>query len=358
MALSVLLAVVSVNAKTEKTDVTTATAGVFYAEKAETTASSLNGIVNDVLGSIGSGSSSGGTIDSVIGSIEGVSGDIDSAIDGFGGAMDSLGGIGDSLGGIGDALGGIGSGSGLGSGLGDIFGGLLGGSSGSGSSGTASTTSAGSGIIIPVPAATQTLTEAQTVGTTDAVEGEAVDFSSSSNPYTKPTAEFTAGDADESIKWLQWIFVYTGYGLKEDGVTGVLDEDTVTVIKKLQTENELPVDGNVTEDVVKAAEILYYQKILGDDVSAIEVTSDATTVAATVPQGDAAEEGSGVSTVLLIVVLVIIWVLAIGAIVFIFIFKKKKDNAAKAASAAASEKSGSGEIGGLSDLFEEAEKNK
>ncbi len=362
VALSICVAIFGATNADMKNDVTTATMKNYYAPKAEdTTSSGLNGIVNEVLGGLGSSSSSG-TIDSVIGSIEGVSGDIESAIGGFGDSMDILGGIGDSFSGIGDSLGSIGSS--FGDSLGGIFGGL--GDSSSVKTTAPATTSADSGLIIPVPAATQTSSEVQTSSTADesVVAGETVDYADSTNPYTKPTAEFTAGAEDESIKWLQWIFVYTGYGLKDDGITGVLDEDTVAVVKKLQHENQLTVDGNITEEVIKAAEVLYYQSILGGNVSAIEVSSDATTGISTSNQAASADNENGVPVVALVVVLVIIWVLAIGGIVLLFVFKKKKMEALKKAEEEKKEKEAAKKaenkangISSLSDLFEEAEKN-
>ncbi len=360
--LSVCVAMSGVT-NTVKNDLTTATIKNYYAPKSETTTSGgLGGIVNDVLGGIGSDSSSD-KIDSVIGSIEGVSGDIEGAIGGFGDSMDILGGIGDAFGGIGDSLGGIGGG--LGESLGGIFGGLGGNGSGTGVKTTApvSTTSADVGLIIPVPAATQTTTGVATVPITSAengAAGETVDYANTSNPYTKPTSTFVAGDADETIKWIQWIFIYSGYGLNDDGITGVLDEDTVAVIKKLQHENKLTVDGNITEDVIKAAEVLYYQSILGDDVSAIEVSSEATTGVNASNQAVNTGNENSVPVALLIVVLVIIWVLAIGGIVLLFIFKKKKRTAPKQTESKEKTPDNTEKqtgISSLSDLFEEAENN-
>ena len=357
MVLSICFAVFGATAGELKNDDTTATMKSYAAPKTEETTSSL---LNDVLGGLNSGSSSD-KIDSVIGSIEGVSGDIDSFVGGLGdlgdlgGSMGSLGGIGDALGGIGDSFGSVG----------DSISGVLGGL-GSDSSGAAvkttapATTSADIGLIIPVPAATQITSETQT--DVSSPEGETVDFAATSNPYTKPTSTYSAGDEDEGIKWLQWIFIYTGYGLKDDGITGVLDEDTVAVVKKLQHENKLTVDGNITEDVIKAAEVLYYQTILGDDVSAIEVSSEATTGEwASSPVVDG-EKGNGIPVALLVVVLVIIWVLAIGGVILLFVFKKKKMNAAKKeaaekAEAKQADKKDASSIKSLSDLFEEAEKN-
>ena len=359
VVLSICIAMFGATNFNLKNEVTTATVKNYYAPKTEETTSNALGGVSDILGGIGNGSS--GEIGDILGGIGSGSSN---------GIGDSLGGIGDSLGGIGDSLGGIAGG------IGDTLGGILGGFGGNGS-GTVvkttvpATTSADIGLIIPVPAATQTPSETQTASTSveSSVAGETVDFAATSNPYTKPTSTFSAGDEDETIKWIQWIFVYTGYGLKDNGITGVLDEDTVSVIKKLQHENQMTVDGNINENVIKAAEVLYYQSILGDDVSAIEVSSDATTGANVSSPTVNNEGGNNISVVLLIIILVIIWVLAIGGIVLLFIFKKKKINASKNTTAE-NESAGksnadltentnkeTSEIKSLSDLFEEAERN-
>ncbi len=368
IALSICFAVFSVNCKSES-DITTATVKTFYAENNETTTSKdIGNFVGGILGEFGSAAPSD-KVDGILGSIEGVSGDIEGAIGGFGDAMDNLGGIGDSLGGIGDSFGGIGDiFGGAGSGLGDSLGGLLSGLGGSGSGAVgsttlpAATTSPNVGLIIPVPAATQTQTETQTLSASveSTGAGETIDYAVTSNPYTKPTASFVAGDEDETIKWIQWIFIYTGYGLNDNGITGVLDEDTVAVVKKLQHENKLTVDGNINEDVIKAAEVLYYQSIIGGDASAIEVSSDATTgVSASNPGGNV-ENGNKGTVILLIIILVIIWVLAIGGIVLLFVFKKKKINASKQneeeKNAVEEKENKNTEISSLSDLFEEADK--
>ena len=350
---SVAFALIAVN-NGKMTDVTTATAKTYYAENTESTATtrgSLGDAVSSVVGGIGSGS--GGGIGDIIGGIGSGSG---------GGIGDIIGGIGSgSGGGIGDAIGGIG----------EALGGLTGGATTEKTtSAPATTSSANGGLIIPVPAATQNTTvKSETTTTTEAesTAGETVDYSATSNPYTKPTKTFKAGDRDESIKWIQWIFVYTHYGLDEKGITGVLDENTVAVVKKLQQENGLTADGNITEDVIRAAEVLYYKTVLGGDVSAVEVSLETTTGApATVPT-QTTEGQSNVSGVLLIIVLVIIWVLAIGGIVLLFVFRKKKISSRKGGKTVAESNADSGEkneskdekqgtISSLSDLFEEADK--
>lgn len=336
-------------AKTVDGDVTIATMKNYCAPKAETTAGSGLG---DLLGGIG-GSDSSGDLGDVLGGVD--TGGLGDTVGGFG---DVLGGVGDSLGGIGDAFGGIIDGAG--SALGGVLGGL-GGNSGTTAATVATTTpvlttSADLGLIIPVPAATQT-TEAET--TTEATTlGETVDYAATSNPYTKPTDTFSVGDEDETIKWLQWIFIYTGYGLSDNGITGVLDEDTVAVVKKLQKENKLTVDGNITEDVIKAAEVLYYQSILGGDVSAIEVSSDATTVESVSNPAEGEEKSNSVPVVILIIILVVIWVFVIGGIIILFVAKKKKKKKAKDTTPDKKDDKKDDtktEIKSLSDLFEEAE---
>ncbi len=366
VALSICITMLGVTGTDIKNDVTTATMKNHGAPKAESTTSSGWGdIIGDVVGGIGSDSS--GDIGDLLGGVD-TSG-IGDTIGGFG---DSIGGIGDALGGVGDALGGIVGG--LGDAMGGIFGGGFGGSNSSGTTVNTtvpvSTTSADINLIIPVPAATQAPSETVTIpAVSETLEsGETVDYAATSNPYTKPTKTFVAGDEDETIKWLQWIFIYTGFGLNDNGITGVLDEDTVAIVKKLQHQNKMTVDGNITEDVIKAAEVLYYQSIVGGDASAIEVPSDATTGENVSNQAAVKDDGNGIPVVLLIIILVIIWVLAIGGIVLLFIFKKKKMNAAKNASgekadskgtdADKKETDGKSEIKSLSDLFEEAENKK
>ena len=423
IAFSLCFAAFSVSLKAEKADITTANMQTYGAEKNETTASgALGSVVGGVIEGIGSNApsgSAGGTIDK----LEAASDKVDNALGGVGDTLSGLGegysnisgslgnitsgdigsGIGDALGSVdGSALGDIGSGvgdalgnmdgsalGGVGSGLGDALSGIgsgalsgLGGVFGGAFGGTESTTAAvvttvpttnsgfDAGLIIPVPAATQITTEeteaeTQAAPTSDESTpvGETVDYAATSNPYTKPTATFVAGDEDESIKWLQWIFVYTGYGLSDNGITGVLDEDTVAAVKKLQKENKLDIDGNITEEVIKAAEELYYKVVLGGDVNAIEIPSQATTLAT---GADGAVDGGTddrSSVILLIVLLVVIWGFAIGGIVLVFVMKKKKIAAQKAEQAKPEEKNEASQAGAketvssISDLFEEAEKN-
>ena len=363
IVLSICVAIFGVTDFSAKNDVTTASIKIYHAPKSETTEGNVLDGVGNIIGGLGDVTLGGSSLGDV--TLSDSLGNIGSGSSG--GLGDSLGGIGDAVGGFGDALGGIGSG------IGDSLSGVLGGLGGSGSgtvvktTAPASTTSADIGLIIPVPAATQTPSETETESTSgeSSVEGETVDFAATSNPYKKPTGTYSAGDEDEGIKWLQWIFVYTGYGLKDDGITGVLDEDTVAVVKKLQHENKLTVDGNINEDVVKAAEVLYYQSMLGEDVSAIEVSSDATTSVSVSTPVENGNNGDNTTVILLVIILVIIWVLAIGGIVLLFVFKKKKIKQEEQVAAEKTEvketqenkKDGENQIKSLIDLFEEAERN-
>lgn len=429
IALSLCFAVFSVGFKAEKNDVTTANIKTFYAEKNEAAASgAMNGLESDSTSSradkaTGKIEAASNKVDGAFDKLESASDKVDGVLGGLSDALgstgdvpsdfldgmdsDSLGDIGSGLGealsgigggssggngsGLGDALGGVGGGalgdvgsglgdalsgigggalSGLGSGLGGIFEGALGNSDTTVATTLPSVTqNYDAGLIIPVPAATQVTTEAETEAQTASTDdeskaiGETIDYEATVNPYTKPTATFVVGDEDESIKWLQWIFVYTGYGLDDNGITGVLDEATVEVVKKLQKENKMTVDGNITEGVIKATEELYYKVVLGGDINAIEVLSQATTGVNSSDVTVATDNANGVPVILLVVILVIIWGLAIGGIVFLFVLKKKKAALQNAEQTKPEEKKDASQtesketVSSISDLFEEAEKN-
>lgn len=190
-----------------------------------------------------------------------------------------------------------------------------------------------------------------------AASGDPVNFSSNVNPYTKPSGSFQPGDEDETIKWLQWIFVYTG-SLPSTGINGKLDDNTVAAVKTLQRKYGLKVDGAVTADVVKAAEQEFYAA----------VGSQSTDPAATdtVPVSEEPAPGdyhNNVGAIVLIICIAVIWCVAAGAIVFILLYKKKKKTAAAAAkpaevkpaapAAPAEAPAESGNMS-LSDLFAEA----
>ena len=260
--------------------------------------------------------------------INGIIGDVSDLGNSLGGLVDVSGLVSGGSGsgsGLGDAI------SGLGGALGDIINGGSGSGSGSGSGGTGSNTypvnTETLGYIDIVPAAsdfTVSITSpASTQGTTSSVN-ETVDFAATSNPYVKPSRELKGGDTGEDVKWIQWIFIYTRYGLKDDGITGVFDEDTMAVVKKLQKENGLPVDGVVNDEVLDKIELLYYQTIFTTATPATVTESEE--ISSTV-QNNAIEKEKNLSGVVaMLVIVALVWIAAIACIVIFFIKKKRKKN--------------------------------
>ena len=236
---------------------------------------------------------------------------------------------------VGD-LGGMLGGGGL-DGIGDIFGGLgdglgniLGGIGDNKNTTTKSTTSVTysintnyAGYIDPVPYAS---TSAQATDNQKPVN-ETVDFAATKNPYKKPTGTLKGGDKGDGVKWMQWVFIYTRYGLKDDGITGVFDEDTIAVVKKLQKEKGLVVNGVVNDEVIAQIELLYFQATHGVTVaqsdSQISVSGSVVTVGAT----ESDKDDTGVK--ILAIVVAAIWVLVIAFAVVLFVMKKKKKKKAE-----------------------------
>lgn len=279
----------------------------------------------------------------------GVVGDLSDVAGDLGGYLDvtmGSGGLGDmgSIGGIGDAIGGVG----------DALGGLLGGSSNNTTQNSAGVTYSVvdpySGHIQVVPAATQSYTTITMGAVTSATQsvsvnaspntGETVDFAATQNPYQKPTTVLKGGDTGDGVKWIQWMFIYTRYGLKDNGITGVFDEDTMAVVKKLQKENNMTVDGIVNDAVVDKIELLYYQATYTQPTLAVATTAQ---VKVTSPVVTPEEDNSTV--VVLIVLIVVVWLFAISFVVLMFIKNKKKKASAvsKFANTTAEEKADASE---------------
>lgn len=260
-----------------------------------------------------------------------------------GGKVDSvtnLGGIISDVSDIGNSLGGLlgGGGSGLGDavgGIGDALGGLLGG--GSGGSSILGTTAPVTydvntetmGYIDIVPAVSDFATTLAPSTTQEAVVNETVDFAATKNPYTKPTTVLKGGDKGDGVKWMQWIFIYTRYGLKDDGITGVFDEDTMAVVKKVQRDNGLPVDGVVNDAVVDKIELLYFQSIYSTTVPALS-TQVQTTQDVIIQQEEKDDTTEKSSVIVLLVIVIVLWVAVVAFIVVLFVSKKKKTKKAKA----------------------------
>lgn len=214
--------------------------------------------------------------------------------------------------------------------------------------------------LIPVPAASQT-SETETTAAPTVPAGETVDYAATANPYTKPTSDFKAGDRDDTIKWIQWIFIYTRYGLKDNGITGRLDEDTVAVVKKLQQEKGLTVDGNINQKVVDEAELLYLEYTLGADTTARYIEPSAAETLA--PPTDNTTEKNTPDILPIIIIISVLWIVTVVVVFAIFIIKKKKlakeiekSEESEATTKKDKEEKNTSGVMSMSDLFEDAGK--
>ena len=266
-----------------------------------------------------------------------VSNKVDSVTD-LGGIIGDVSDIGNSLGGMVGGLGGATGGMGDAfSGIGDSLGGLLGGlgSGSSGVSGSGSVTydvnTETIGYIDVVPAASDftPVITSNIASTTQAVVNETVDFAATQNPYAKPTGELKGGDKGDGVKWMQWMFIYTRYGLKDDGITGVFDVDTMAVVKKLQKENGLVVDGIVDDEVIDKIELLYFQATYTTTAPAVVTQTE--TQPTTVSDSSDAKDSKAVGMVAIVIIIILIWLFAVGAIVALFLLKKKNGGKKKPA---------------------------
>lgn len=332
LVFAVAFAVVGTNSsKFDKNDATYYKAERYYATASESVADlpSTTSFLDKIQGE------AGGRVDDVAGNIGSYISNAAGVVSGAAGVVGSgsSGGLGDIVGNIGS--GGSSSGNVLG-GLGDIVGGVFG-KDDTTAANVQNTTSAGyAATIATVHAATKSYAVTQNAITESQAASEINSNSEPSqsvlqtpsvsngvNPYTKPTTEFKPGDSDESIKWIQWIFVYTGYGLDENGITGVLDDATVEVVKKLQQERGLTVDGNITDAVVDKAELLYYEYSLSVSPSA-EGATDVTQMPSETQTADNTEKSDNTAKWITVIAVALIWVIAVAVILVIFIIKKKK----------------------------------
>ncbi|MBO5065486.1 MAG: peptidoglycan-binding protein [Clostridia bacterium] len=174
------------------------------------------------------------------------------------------------------------------------------------------------------------------------------------NPYAKPKDVINPGDSGEGVKWVQWILMFTNYGLQNKTIDGNYDEETVEAVKKFQKEQGLTDDGIINEATADKLEILYFQH-------SMTLTTVAPSAATTVPQTTAVadeDDEKGVSTAVIIAVIAAIWCVAIGVIVAILIIRKKKSRV-ESGDTSSDKEAGADSSGGemnLSDLFEEANK--
>ncbi len=288
---------------------------------------------------------------------------------GLGDLLGGLGGSGDFGGGLLDGIGGIG---GIFGDAGDILGSLIGGSgggSGSGSTGTLNTTVGGNDYIYidPVPAATtqvqsQSTNSSETAQTTIPV-AETVNPLATTNPYARPTGEIKPGDMGDGVKWIQWNLIYTGYGLQGKEITGVYDNETVEVIKKLQAEKGLTPDGIINDDDIAATELLYYEYIINAQTTLPQTTvvdSTGVTTIGSVEDDNDNNGGKWLKIIIAVVLIAFIWIVAFIVIAIILIVKKKnakKTPVAQPAKVQEKTENKNGDMS-LSDLFEEANNKK
>lgn len=306
LMLAVSFVVVGYGNSAGESGITYANIGTYAAQETVSTTESLGEFVSQKVDNVTN-------IGDIIGDVSDIGNSLGGLMGGMGGS--SSGGLGDAIGGIGDALGGLMNG----------MSGSSSGSSGGSGSVTYDVNTETIGYIDIVPAASEFTPVITTgaVATTAASVNETVDFAASGNPYTKPTGELKGGDKGEGVKWMQWVFIYTRYGLKDDGITGVFDEDTMAVVKKLQKENGLVVDGIVDDEVIDKIELLYFQAIYSTTAPAA-VTESTTQAIPTASDSQNTKGSSTAGMVAIVIIIALIWVLAIGAIIVLFVFRKKK----------------------------------
>ena len=321
VCVAIIITVMCFGADSSKADTTMVELNIQYAKETSATTNAIGSLIENVAGGNVVGDALGGAGQNIGSALEGVTGNLSDAAGNVGNALGSVGnggGLAGVVGGLGDAIDGIGG----------ALNGLT----------TTKPATTELDTITPVPAASQYDTQVANpiVSNNTTVpasvvadgEGETVDYSATSNPYKKPTIELKAGDKDNSVKWVQWIFIYTHYGLKENGITGVLDDDTVHLIKKFQAEKGLTIDGNMTKDFVNALELYFYEYSFGTSSTTAVPLTQPTQMESSVTTGEVDKQSN---TSILIVALILIWVLAIIAILVLVIFlKKKKSVAAKA----------------------------
>ncbi len=296
----------------------------------ENLSSAAQGALGDIIGGVSSGSA---------GSIIGGSG-------------------GDILGGLGD-LGGLGGLGELG-GLGDILGGL--GDKLNPTKATTERVTYNIETIVPLvtKAELSTIFTPEPETTEEAVStthGLRVEEGAEYVPYQMPTAILEAGAEGDGVRWMQWIFIYTNYGLRADGITGVLDEDTLACIRRLQQEKGMVVTGVADEDTINAIELLYYEKQLSGNTG--QYLEPSVSISEITVEDDGDTEKT-VKIVAIVISIIVVWGLVAATVIAVFSVKKKKqkrelDEFEKQLEKESAEKKPT-EISSIADLFEEANK--
>ncbi len=159
--------------------------------------------------------------------------------------------------------------------------------------------------------------------TNAAINGESVDYSTTVNPYVKPTATLNPGDKGDGVKWLQWILIYTECGL-QNPITGDYDDATAAAVKTLQLKYGMNPDGIASLEVIEKAEQMYNDYINGVVQPGTTGQAVFNTVGSNTNQNNKAEKPVDIKITIIIVVLIIVWIFAI-AIVFIIVHIKRKN---------------------------------
>ena len=156
------------------------------------------------------------------------------------------------------------------------------------------------------------------------LNGESVDFNTTVNPYMKPTTVLNPGDKGDSVKWLQWILIYTECGL-QGTVTGDYDDATAAAVKNLQLKYGMTVDGIASLEVIEKAEQMYNDYINGVSVGGTSTPAAFNTMGSQAnTTGDAKPPKSvDAKITAIIVILVIVWIFAIAAVIIIVHIKRK-----------------------------------
>lgn len=164
-----------------------------------------------------------------------------------------------------------------------------------------------------------------TVGTPiTSLNGDSVDFNTTVNPYTKPTAALNPGDKGDGVKWLQWILIYTECGL-QGTVTGDYDDATAAAVKNLQLKYGLTVDGIASLEVIEKAEQMYNDYVNGVSAGGTSSSAVINTVGSASNSTDdkKPQQSLDVKITIIIVILVIVWIFAIAAVIIIVHIKRK-----------------------------------
>lgn len=158
--------------------------------------------------------------------------------------------------------------------------------------------------------------------TNASLNGEAVDFNTTVNPYAKPTVALNPGDKGDGVKWLQWVLIYTECGL-QNSITGDYDDATTAAVKQLQLNCGMNPDGIASLEVIEKAEQTYNDYINGIVQQGTNAPAVFNTVGNAQNQNNKQEKSLDIKITIIIVVLVVVWIFAIAIVCIIVHIKRK-----------------------------------